>query len=146
MPELIHVLLVEDHPADVALTRKAFARLGTATQLHVALNGLEAMAFLQQTGRFAQAPRPDIVLLDLNMPRMGGLEVLDQVRAIPSLSLIPFIILTTSAAPSDVGRAYSLGANSYVVKPVKYNDFLDLIQTLDTYWLQTSQRPPRPGP
>lgn len=146
MPELIHVLLVEDHPADVALTRKAFARLGRATQLHVALNGLEAMAFLQQTGRFAQAPRPDIVLLDLNMPRMGGLEVLDQVRAIPSLSLIPFIILTTSAAPGDVVRSYALGANSYVVKPVKYNDFLDLIQTLDTYWLETSQRPPRPGP
>lgn len=147
MPEkIIHVLLVEDHPSDITLTRRAFSRISTPNQLHVVLDGREALRFLRGEGRYDTAPRPDFILLDLNMPRMGGLEVLAVVDKDPTLRTIPVVILTTSSAPLDVQRAYSLCANSYLVKPIKYSDFQDLILALEAYWLQTSLLPPRQLP
>lgn len=135
------VLLVEDHPADIALTRKAFGRITTPNNLHVALNGWEAMHFLRKEGRFREAPRPDIILLDLNMPRMNGKEVLVEIEKVPLLRCIPVIILTTSSAPVDVNSSYTLCANSYLVKPVKYADFLEMVKVIERYWFQTALIP-----
>jgi CheY-like chemotaxis protein len=146
MSDTVHILLVEDHPADIALTRKAFGRVSTPNRLHVVLDGRECMAFLQKTGRYPDAPRPDLILLDLNMPRMGGLEVLEAIDKSPDLWTIPVTILTTSAFPPDVQKAYALRVNSYVVKPVKYSDFLSLIQSLESYWFRVSELPPNGSP
>lgn len=137
----VRILLVEDHPADVALARKAFARIATPVQLHVVLDGLEAMQFLHRTGRHANAERPDLVFLDLNMPRMDGREVLREVDADLTLRSIPVIVLTTSAADVDVNMAYSLCANSYLTKPVTFDEFLKLVQLIELYWLQTALIP-----
>lgn len=134
----VQVLLVEDHPADIALTRKAFERLSISADLHVVLDGREAMAFLRKQGRYASAPRPALVLLDMNMPRMGGLDVLREVDQDDSLRCIPFVVLTTSSAPLDVMRAYQTCANSYVVKPVKFSDFLSLIEAIMNYWFRVA--------
>jgi CheY-like chemotaxis protein len=142
----VQVLLVEDHPADIALTRKAFGRLSLSADLHVVFDGREAMSFLRQQGRYNSAPRPDLVLLDLNMPRMGGIEVLREIAKEPSLRTIPVVVLTTSAAPLDVQRAYQSCANSYVVKPVKFSDFLILIETIMVYWFQIAILPGPSGP
>lgn len=137
----VRILLVEDHPADVALARKAFAKLTTPVQLNVVLDGLEAMQFLRQVGRHSRAERPDIVFLDLNMPRMDGREVLREVDADPHLRPIPIIVLTTSSADADVNTAYSLCANSYLTKPVTFEEFLKLVQIIELYWLQTALIP-----
>jgi CheY-like chemotaxis protein len=137
----IKVLLVEDHPADIALTKRALSQLGTPTELHITLDGRDAMNFLSKHGRYASAPRPDIILLDLNMPRMGGIEVLQEIHTLPDLRSIPIIVLTTSAAPADVLSAYTYCANGYLVKPVKFAEFLALLQTFESYWLRTSLIP-----
>ena len=137
-PRHYNVLLVEDHPADVALTKKAFARLTTPTTLYVALDGVEAMAFLHQEGRYETAPRPDIILLDLNMPRRDGRAVLRDVKADPALRSIPIIVLTTSAAAQDVLHAYALHANGYVAKPIAFDDFVSVVQSLDRFWFATA--------
>lgn len=142
----IQVLLVEDHPADVTLTRKAFSQLATPNQVHVVIDGKEAMQFLTQKGRYAQVPRPDLVLLDLNMPRMSGAEVLEAIDKEESLRAIPVLILTTSSAPGDVYQAYLLRANSYLVKPVKFSDFQDLIRHVETFWFGAAVLPEVPAP
>jgi len=137
----VRVLLVEDHPADIVLTRKAFSRLTTPVQLDVVLDGFEAMRFLRQQGRYQNTVRPHLILLDLNMPRMDGREVLKAVGADPALKTIPIIVLTTSSAASDVAMAYTLCANSYLAKPVGFEDFLGVIASIERYWFHTALIP-----
>lgn len=137
-----HILLVEDHPADVTLTRKAFARLSTPNTLHIAIDGVEALAFLRREGRFKGAPRPDLVLLDLNMPRRDGRAVLRDVKGDEHLRVIPIVVLTTSAAAQDVKLAYSLHANGYITKPVGFEEFVAVVESIERFWLLTALLPP----
>lgn len=134
------VLLVEDHPADRKLTEKAFQDIDSA-DLHVAIDGIEAMDFLYQRGRFTGSPRPDLILLDLNMPRKDGWEVLRELRGEDALKSIPVVILTTSSDAVDVRRAYEMQANSYVVKPVSFEEFQLAIEDIEHYWFQVSLLP-----
>jgi CheY-like chemotaxis protein len=138
---VLHILLVEDHPADVKLTRRALSRLGYPTRLHVAVDGHEAMDFLLQQGRWTSAPRPKFILLDLNMPRMDGREVLRELDANPALNTIPVIVLTTSSAERDVADSYALCTNSYHVKPVTFDKFVDVLRGVLEYWLNLARTP-----
>ena len=131
----IHVLLVEDSPGDVRLTREAFRETNGAVNLHVASDGVEAMSFLTREGANANAPRPDFILLDLNLPRMDGREVLVHIKEDPSLRTIPTIILTTSEADADVLRSYELNANAYLKKPVTLEAFESLVRSINDFWL-----------
>jgi CheY-like chemotaxis protein len=131
----IDILLVEDSPGDVRLTREAFRETNGAVTMHVASDGVEAMAFLKQEGPYANAPRPDFVLLDLNLPRMDGREVLVHIKEDPLLSSIPVIILTTSDADADVLKSYELNANAYLKKPVTLEAFESLVRSINDFWL-----------
>jgi two-component system, chemotaxis family, response regulator Rcp1 len=131
----IHVLLVEDSPGDVRLTREAFRETNGAVTLHVASDGVEAMAFLMREGPNVDAPRPDFILLDLNLPRMDGREVLVHIKEDPGLRTIPTIILTTSEADADVLRSYELNANAYLKKPVTLEAFESLVRSINDFWL-----------
>jgi CheY-like chemotaxis protein len=137
----IRVLLVEDSPGDVRLTQEAFREANGAIDLHVASDGMEAMDFLRQRGVHSDAPRPDLILLDLNMPKMDGREVLAQVKDDNSLKSIPTIILTTSDAVVDIMNSYQLQANSYISKPVGLDAFEDVVKSINDYWLTKSQLP-----
>lgn len=137
----LHILLVEDHPADVKLTRRALGRLAYTTTLHVAVDGNEAMDFLLQQGRWDTAPRPSLVLLDLNMPRKDGREVLKELDTHPNLCTIPVVVLTTSSAERDVADSYSLCANSYHVKPVTFDDFVAMLEGVLDYWFKNARIP-----
>ena len=137
----IRTLLVEDNEADVRLTREALREAGEDVRLSTVVDGEQAMAFLRRQDGFADAPRPDLVLLDLNLPRKNGLEVLDELRADPSLAPIPVIMLTSSAARSDVEAAYARGANAFVVKPLELDAFMDLIGAIRGFWLEVAQLP-----
>lgn len=139
----IEVLLVEDNPGDVRLTREAFRSARMEMPLHVASDGVEAMAFLRREGEFARVPRPDLILLDLNLPRMDGREVLAQIKEDESLRTIPTVILTTSEADSDILRSYQLQANCYLSKPVQLEDFETLIQSVNDFWLTRAKLPRR---
>jgi CheY-like chemotaxis protein len=141
----IHVLLVEDSPGDVRLTQEAFRDANAAIKVHVATDGVEAMAFLFRDGAQAAAPRPDLILLDLNLPRMDGREVLARIKADKSLQTIPTIILTTSEAPADIERSYELQANSYLSKPVQLEKFESLVRSINDFWL-TRAKLPHPDP
>lgn len=136
------VLLVEDSPGDVRLTQEAFREAGRGVHLHVANDGVEAMAFLRRTGIYTGAPRPDLILLDLNLPRMDGREVLAQVKEDEALKLIPTIILTTSNAQSDIVRSYQLNANCYLTKPAKFDEFEKLVRSINDFWLTKATLPP----
>jgi len=135
------VLLVEDNEADVRLTREALREAGDLVRLSAVGDGDKAIAFLRRGDGFADAPQPDLVLLDLNLPRMSGLEVLDEMRADESLAHIPVIMLTSSAAQSDVEAAYARGANAYVVKPLELDAFMDLIGAIRGFWLELARLP-----
>ena len=139
--DVVKVLLADDSAADVRLTRYALEQARFAVDLHVAGDGVEALEFLRREGRFADAPRPDFVLLDLNMPRMGGQEVLEVMKADPELAAIPVIVLTTSNAPDDVARSYQLHVNCYVRKPVAFDEFLDVMRSIEEFWLLTAELP-----
>lgn len=139
----IEVLLVEDNPGDVRLTREAFHSARMERPLHVATDGVEAMAFLRREGEFARVPRPDLILLDLNLPRMDGREVLARIKADDSLRTIPTVILTTSQAESDILKSYQLQANCYLSKPVQLEDFESLIQSVNDFWLTRVKLPRR---
>ena len=130
----IQVLLIEDNPGDVRLTHEAFREANTAIQLHVASDGVEALAFLTRTGAHADAPRPDLILLDLNMPRMDGREVLGELKADADLRTIPVVVLTTSTARSDIESSYSLHANCYVVKPLDFDQFARTVRAIEDFW------------
>ncbi|WP_412028144.1 response regulator [Deinococcus yunweiensis] len=139
----IEILLVEDNPADVMLTREAFEEAQFPHRLHHARDGVEALMFLRREDRFAQAVRPDVILMDLNMPRMSGLEVLDILKADDSLRSIPVIVLTTSRAETDIWRSYDLHANAYIPKPVSIAEFVDVVRTLGNFWFHKVALPPR---
>jgi len=129
------ILLVEDNPGDVRLMQEALREGKVANQVHVARDGVEAMAFLRREGDYANAPRPDIILLDLNLPRKDGREVLADLKSDENLRRIPVVVLTTSQAEEDILRAYNLHANCYVTKPVDLGQFLDLVKNIEQYWL-----------
>ena len=138
---LIEVLLVEDSPGDVRLTREAFREANMSVRLHVVSDGVEAMAFLKQEGEHIEAPRPDFILLDLNLPKMDGREVLTHIKAHDILKTIPTVILTTSDAEIDVVRSYQLQANTYLSKPVQLDAFEDLVKTISDFWLTMVKLP-----
>jgi CheY-like chemotaxis protein len=139
----IQVLLVEDDPGDVLMTREAFEDYKVHNQLHVVNDGEQAMAFLRQEGEYAALPRPDLVLLDLNLPRMDGRQVLDAIKSDPELSSIPVVVLTTSEAEDDVLRSYSLHANAYVTKPVDFERFIDVVRQIDDFFVSVVRLPRR---
>jgi CheY-like chemotaxis protein len=131
----IEILLVEDNPGDVRLTQEALRDGKVWNNLHHAADGVEAIAFLRTEGRYANVPRPDLVLLDLNLPRKDGREVLAEVKADPDLRTIPVVVLTTSKAEEDVLRSYGLHANCYIVKPIDLEQFLMVVQAIESFWL-----------
>lgn len=141
LPGTAEVLLVEDDPGDVLLTREAFAQHHLGTQLHVVGDGEEAMRFLRGTGDFAGAPRPALVLLDLNLPRRSGLEVLAELKADPGLQTIPVVVLTTSQAQQDILRSYQLHTNAYIVKPFDADQFSAAIGQIDDFFLTLAAQP-----
>jgi len=137
----IEVLLVEDSPGDVRLTREAFKDAKMHIQLHVAPDGAEAMAFLKREGKHSNVPRPDLILLDLNLPKKDGREVLEEIKESSSLKTIPVVILTTSASEEDIIRSYRLHANCYITKPVNLDGFLKVVKSIDNFWLSVVQLP-----
>ena len=137
------VLLVEDNEADVRLTREALREAGENVRLSAVSDGDLALAYLRREGGYADVPRPDLVLLDLNLPRKNGLEVLEEMRADEHLRCIPVIVLTSSAARQDVEDCYARGANAFVVKPLELEEFMDLIGAIRGFWLEVAQLPSR---
>ena len=135
------VLLVEDSPGDVRLTREAFREANPAVRLHVASDGIEAMAFLRREGVNADVPRPDFILLDLNLPKMDGREVLAQIKGDDSLKTIPTVILTTSESEADIVKSYQLQANCYLSKPVQLDAFERLVGSINDFWLTKVKLP-----
>lgn len=139
----VEILLVEDNPGDVDLTLDALAEAKLRNNVHVAEDGVAAMEFLRQEGERAGAPRPDLVLLDLNMPRKDGREVLREIKEDPDLRSIPVVVLTTSEAEKDVLDAYEHRANAYIVKPVDFEQFFRTIQSIEDFWLTVVRLPKR---
>lgn len=137
----MEVLLVEDSPGDVRLTQEAFRHANCAIKLHVVSDGVEAVAFLEQKGPYAGSPRPDLILLDLNLPRMDGREVLARIKADENLKSIPTVILTTSDAEADIAASYQLQANCYLSKPVQLEAFDSLVTSINDFWLTRAKLP-----
>ena len=131
----INLLLVEDNPADVRLTEEALKEGRVPISLSVATDGVEAVDFVFRRGRHRNAPRPDLILLDLNLPRKSGREVLSEIKGDPELKQIPILVMTTSTAEQDVARAYSLNANCYIAKPVELAEFISVVQSIEDFWL-----------
>jgi CheY-like chemotaxis protein len=140
----IELLLVEDDPGDAMMTREALNQAKVVHQLHVVDNGEAAIAFLRQEGEYADVPRPDLIFLDLNLPRVDGREVLAFVKGDDSLRRIPLVILTTSDSEDDIARSYDLHANAYVTKPVDFESFLNAVRQVDDFFLTVAKLPPRP--
>ncbi|MBD8060842.1 response regulator [Oceanitalea stevensii] len=143
MTDMIEVLLVEDDPGDVLMTEEAFADYKVANQLTVVADGESAMAYLRKEGEYADAPTPDLVLLDLNLPRMDGREVLGELKADPELRRIPVVVLTTSDAEEDILRSYNLHANAYVTKPVDFERFIEVVRKIDDFFVSVVRLPSR---
>jgi CheY-like chemotaxis protein len=137
----VEVLLVEDSPGDVRLTQEAFRETNRSINLHVAVDGVEAMAFLHKEGEYANAPRPDFILLDLNIPKMDGREVLANIKNDDRLKTIPTIILTTSEAEADIIKSYQLQANCYLNKPVQLEEFESVVKSINDFWLTKVRLP-----
>jgi CheY-like chemotaxis protein len=138
----VEILLVEDNPADVELTKQGFLEGKIPSRLSVARDGLEAMAFLRREGQFANAPRPDFILLDLNMPKMDGREVLAEVKNDERLKSIPIVVLTTSDADNDVIETYRRHGNAYMQKPVDFDQFVEVVKGIGDYWFTLVKLPP----
>ena len=132
----IEILLVEDNPGDARLTREALRDAKVRNNLHVAPDGVEALAFLRRQGKYVTAPKPDLILLDLNLPKKDGREVLEEVKRDDQLQHIPIVILTTSQAERDIAESYRLRANAYVTKPVDLEQFLKVVQSIEHFWLE----------
>ena len=141
----IEVLLVEDSVGDVRLTREAFKDARVHINLHVAVDGDDAMTFLKRERQYADAPRPDLILLDLNLPKKDGREVLKEIKESRTLATIPVVILTTSASEEDILRTYQLHANCYITKPVDLEGFLKVVKSIDTFWLSVVKLPRDPN-
>jgi CheY-like chemotaxis protein len=135
------VLLVEDNPGDIRLTQEAFRHANSSIELHVTTDGVEALAFLQRTGDYRDAPRPDLILLDLNLPKIDGRDVLAQVKQDQQLKAIPIMILSTSDAEEDIRKSYQLGANAYLNKSPQLDAFDSLIRSVDEFWLTRVKLP-----
>lgn len=141
--ELISVLLVEDDPGDVLLIKEALSDHKVGNVLSIVSDGVEAMKFVRGEGEYARRERPDLVLLDLNLPRKSGAEVLQEIKSDPELSTIPVIVLTTSEAEEDVIRSYKTHANAYITKPVDFDRFRDIVHQIDDFFLGIVKLPPR---
>ena len=142
-PKIIDVLLVEDDPGDVLMTREAFEDNKVRNRLSVVSDGVSALEFLRKEGQYADAPTPDLVLLDLNLPRMDGREVLQALKADAALRSIPVVVLTTSEAEDDVVRSYALHANAYVTKPVDFDRFIEVVRQIDEFFVEVVRLPGR---
>ncbi len=140
-PPLVNILLIEDNPGDVILTKEAFAENKLRNEIYVASDGVEALAFLRRDPGYESTPRPDIILLDLNLPKLSGRDVLKAIKGDPDLKSIPVVILTTSADEMDICEAYRANANCFITKPVDLNQFLKAIQTVHTFWIDIVKLP-----
>lgn len=141
--EPIEVLLVEDNPADARLMREALSEAKVRSQINVVSDGAQALEFLRQEGKFQNAPRPDMILLDLNLPKKDGREVLAEIKNDPDLMLIPVAVLTTSKAHQDIVRAYKLHANCYITKPMELEEFAQVVRTFEDFWMKIVTLPPK---
>ncbi len=139
----IEILLVEDNPGDADLAREALADSKLHNMLYVVGDGEAAMEFLQRTGNYADAPRPDLILLDLNLPKKDGREVLAEIKSDDDLKLIPVVILTTSSSDEDILRSYNLHANCYITKPIDLNQFIKVVRSIEDFWLCIVRLPPK---
>jgi CheY-like chemotaxis protein len=137
----IEILLVEDNPGDVRLTRESLYDAKVNNNMRVARDGIEAMAYLRREGEHTHAARPDLILLDLNLPRMNGFEVLDEIKEDTDLKRIPVVVLTTSQAEQDIVQSYNLYANAYVTKPVDLEQFIKVIKAIEGFWLEIVKLP-----
>jgi len=139
----VDILLVEDNPGDVELAREGLRACKIRNTLHVVADGLEALAFLHRTGAYASRPRPDIILLDLNLPKRDGRDLLREIKQDKDLKRIPVVVLTTSAAEEDILRSYTLHANCYVTKPLGIDQFLQVVRAIENFWFTIVKLPPR---
>jgi len=139
----IEILMVEDNLGDVRLTQEALSEGKVRNHLHVVADGVEAMAFLRREGQHAHAPQPDLILLDLNLPKKSGPEVLAEIKADPELRRIPVVILTVSKTEEDILKSYNLHANCYITKPVNLDQFLEVVKSIEDFWLTVVMLPPR---
>lgn len=138
----VEILLAEDNSGDVTLTRKALEKGNIINNLHVVTDGVEALAFLNQEGAYADKPRPDLVLLDLNTPRKDGRDVLEAVKNDDQLKRIPVVVMTSSEAEEDILQSYDLHANAYLTKPVDFDGFIDIVERIEDFWLTVVKMPP----
>lgn len=141
--EPIEILLAEDNPGDVKLTQKALEHGNITNNLHVVEDGIETMKYLRQEGEYADDPHPDLLLLDLNMPKKDGREVLEDMEADPQMRRIPVVVLTSSEAEEDIVRSYELSANAYLTKPVDFDGFVEIINRLEDFWFEVVKMPPK---
>lgn len=139
----VDILLVEDNPGDVRLTKEALKDAKVLNEIYVARDGVEAMQFVHREGSFANAPIPDLILLDLNLPRKDGREVLAEIKKDPKLQHIPVVVLTTSKADEDIIKTYNLHANAYITKPVDLNRFVEIMHALEQFWFTIVKLPPK---
>lgn len=143
MSDSIEILLVEDNPGDIRLTEEAFKEGNLNTNLNAVTDGVKALDYLYQKGDYTGAPRPDLILLDLNLPKKDGREVLEIIKQDPSLKSIPVIVLTTSSSDFDISRCYDLLANCFITKPIDFDSFMDVILSIESYWLKLAVLPSR---
>lgn len=137
----VEILLAEDNPGDVMLTKKALEQGKLANNLHVVTDGVEALEFLRQDGEYADEPRPDLVLLDLNMPRKDGKDVLRELQDDDDLRRIPVVVLTSSESEEDIARSYELNANAYLTKPVDFDGFIEIVNQMESFWFKVVKLP-----
>lgn len=142
--KIIDILLVEDNPGDVGLVREALSEGRVRNELHVAPDGVEALKFLRREPPYADAPCPDLILLDLNLPKKSGIEVLQELKADPDLNFIPVVVLTTSKEEEDIYKSYCLSANCFITKPVDFEQFLGVVKSLEDFWLTIVKLPHKP--
>lgn len=138
----IEILLIEDSPSDIDLTREALEDTRVRNHLSVVTDGVEALAYLRRQGKYVDVPHPDLILLDLNLPKKSGLEVLAEIKADPALLRIPVVVLSTSGAEQDILESYDLHANCYVRKPVDFDAFIEVLRSIDSFWLAIVKLPP----
>lgn len=139
----IEILLVEDNPGDVRLTIEALKEGKVANKIYVAADGIEALAFLRREGKYENAPKPDLILLDLNLPKKNGREVLAEIKMDSRLKRIPVVILTSSQAEKDIVTTYNLHANCYITKPVDFGQFIDVVKSIENFWFTIVKLPPK---
>jgi two-component system response regulator len=143
--KLVEILLVEDNPGDIRLTQEALSETKILNRLTVAMDGVEAMECLRNEGRFVDAPRPDLILLDLNLPKKDGREVLEDIKEDPQLKHIPVVVLTVSQAEQDIIKSYNLHCNCYITKPINLDKFIEVVKAIEDFWLTIVKLPPKNG-